>query len=367
MKVLFALPGFHRFERGAEVALLSVADALSGAGADVTVMGSGTARSGTSYNFIKVPSVRRGHFERFPAIPPLRSETAWEDATFALAMMRTYRPELYDFAVTCSFPFTQWALRRPAKRSPLQVFVTQNGDWPDFSNYGEFRTFRCDGLVCTNPDYLMRNKDVWNCALIPNGIDLQKFTPGASERERLGLPLGRPIVLMVSAMIESKRVLDGIRAVAELEDAVLVVAGDGPLRDEAEGLAREFLPGRFLRVSLPANDMPSLYHSADAFLHMSLLESFGNVFLEAWACGLPIVAQESERLRWILGEESPYLCDTQDRRVTAANLQKALLLGKQSELPEGISNFCWSKIAEEYFAFFERLSRQGSDRQIAAQ
>ncbi|WP_296722791.1 glycosyltransferase family 4 protein [Erythrobacter sp.] len=356
MKVLFALPGFHRYERGAEVALLSVADALAETGADVTVMGSGSTRAKSRYDFVEVPSVRRERFERFPSFPPLRSETAWEDATFALAMMRVYRPENYDFVVTCSFPFTHWALRRRTKRAPLQIFVTQNGDWPAFSNDGEFRTFRCDGLVCTNPDYYERNKQVRNCALIPNGIDLHKFAPGKSERERLGLPLDQPIVLMVSAMIESKRVLDGIRAVAELDDAVLVVAGDGPLRGEAEALARKLLPDRFIRVSLSASDMPALYRSSDVFLHMSMLESFGNVFLEAWACGLPIVAQESERLRWILGKEAPFLCDTQNRQATAANLRTALLSGRSSELPEAIRNFSWSRIAQDYLAFFERLA-----------
>src|SRR3546814_17213753 len=93
---------------------------------------------------------------------------------------------------------------------------------------------------------------------------------------------------MVSAFIPTKRVLDGIRAVAQLGDAYLVVAGDGPLRGDGEALAAELLPGRFRRLSLAAADMPALYRSADVFLHMSLLETFGNVFIEAWARGLPI-------------------------------------------------------------------------------
>lgn len=345
--------------------MLSVADALAGLGNDVTVMGSGPQRRGPRYNFIKVPSIRRERFERFPTAPPLRSETAWEDATFALSMMRVYRPKDHDFVVTCSFPFTHWALRRPARCKPRQIFVTQNGDWPAFSNDGEFRTFRCDGLVCTNPDYYERNRDAWNCALVPNGVDLERFSPGASERERLGLPLDKPIILMVSAMIESKRVLDGIDAVAELDDAVLVVAGDGPLRGEAEALAREKLPDRFHQVSLPAHDMPALYRSADAFLHLSLLESFGNVFLEAWACGLPIVAQDSERLRWILGEEAPYLCDTRQRRETVANLRSALSAGKASKLPEGVKSFGWTEIARQYNAFFDRLAAMAPSAQLA--
>ena len=46
MKLLFALPGFHRFDRGAEVALLAVAEELAKQGHAVTVMGSGEPRAG---------------------------------------------------------------------------------------------------------------------------------------------------------------------------------------------------------------------------------------------------------------------------------------------------------------------------------
>src|SRR3546814_18241453 len=105
---------------------------------------------------------------------------------------------------------------------------------------------------------------------------------------------------MVSAFIATKRVLDGIRAVAQLEDAYLVVAGDGPLRGDGEALAAELLPGRFRRLSLAAADMPALYRSADVLLPMSLLESLGNVFIAPWARGLPVIRHDTERRRLIL-------------------------------------------------------------------
>lgn len=349
MKLLFALPGFHRYDRGAEVALLAVAHQLALGGDEVTVMGSGEPRPEMAYRFRHVPSIRRERFERFPAIPPLRSETAWEDATFAAALLAHYDPSAFDAAVTCSFPFTHWALRRPARKSPAQFFVTQNGDWPAFSNSSEYRTFRCDGLVCTNPDYFERNRERWNCALIPNGIDLDRFGPGADERETFGLPAGRPVVLMVSALIESKRVMDGIRAVAGLDDAFLVVAGDGPLRAEAQALADRLMPGRFRRLTLSASDMPRLYRSADVFLHLSLLESFGNVYLEAWASGLPIVAHDSERLRWILGDEG-FLCDTTDAGSLDAQLRQALAAGPGQQ-GKGVERFAWPAVAGEYRRF----------------
>lgn len=361
MRVLFALPGFHRYDRGAEVALLSVAQALAEAGHDVTVVGSGKERPSKAYRFRHVGAIRREVFERFPFFPPFRSETAWEDATFAVNLLRFYRPADYDAVVTCSFPFTHLALRRLAGKRPLQVYVTQNGEWPAISQDAEYRAFGCDLLVCTNPDYFENNRRQWNCALIPNGVDLSRFMPGPGERERLGLPADGAIVLMVSAFIETKRVMEGIRAVSAIDDAHLVVAGDGPLRSAAQDLAAKLMPDRFHRISLPAEDMPALYRSADAFLHMSLFESFGNVFLEAMASGLPVVAHDTERLRWIVGEKDAFLCDTQDDAALDRALRKALSHGP---VPPGeeLIRFSWGRIAEDYASAIEAARRNRSVR-----
>src|SRR4029077_19427559 len=117
-----------------------------------------------------------------------------------------------------------------------------------------------------------------------------------------GLPEKGVIVLMVSALVESKRVLEGMRVVARIPDAMLVVAGDGPLRDQFDALGNELMPGRFRRLLLPSEQMPDLYRSADAFLHPTLHESFGNVYVEAMAVGLPVVAHDYEVTRWIFGD-----------------------------------------------------------------
>lgn len=361
MRIAFALPGFHKVERGAEIALLAVAQNLALRGHDVHVFGSGHERDGTAYRFHHVPSVPRERFERFPSFPPLRSEVMWEDMTFAAALLTHYRPSDFGAAFTCSFPFTHLALRRPAfGPRPLQIFVTQNGDWPARAGNAEYRLFRCDGLVCINPDYFAANSDRWRCALIPNGADLSRFGVGTSERERFGLPVDRPVVLMVSALIDSKRVLDGIRAVAALPDAHLAVAGDGPLRDEAQALADQLLPGRFSRLTLAATDMPALYRSADVFLHMSLFESFGNVFVEAMASGLPIVGHDTSRLRWIVGD-GPFLCDTEEPGALDAALTAAIARGR-GPADAGVERFSWPAIAELYDRFLQdlRQSRQCS-------
>jgi len=324
MKVLFALSGLHRYSRGAEIAFVSIASELAKAGDEVTLIGSGQPRADAPYRFLRAPSVARERFESFPRLPTLRDETAYEELTFTPGLARLYRPAEYDVTVTCSYPFTNWVLRRPTwpDKRPPHVFVTQNGDWAAYANNSEYRLFGCEGLVCTNPDFYERNKARWRSRIIPNGVDCDRFRPGAGDRQTFGLPTDRPVVLMVSALISTKKVDLGVKAVSCMRDAYLVVAGDGPLRQSIDALAAQLLPNRFKRLSLTPEQMPSLYRSADVFLHLSKDEAFGNVFVEAMACGIPVAGYDSPRLRWIVGEDE-FLFDSDDPDVIAHYLELA--------------------------------------------
>jgi glycosyltransferase involved in cell wall biosynthesis len=355
MRILLALPGLHRYDRGAEIAFIAIASQLCQRGDDVTLIGSGAPRPRSPYRFLHAGSLRRENFEKFPSMPLLRGEYGYEDLSFLPGLLRQYRPADYDVTMTCNYPFTNWALRRPLRgKAPPHVYVTQNGDWPARATNSEYRFFGCDGLVCTNPDFYESNAGRWRSALIPNGVDCERFSPGPAQRQELGLPENRPIVLMVSALIESKRVEAGIMAVSKSPDCHLVVAGDGPLRTAIEARAAEVLPGRFTRITVPSARMPSLYRSADVFMHMSQDEPFGNVFLEAMACGLPVVAHNSERSRWIMGEDE-YLVDTNDAAAIARNI--ALALQSPAALrPHRLAKaaaFSWQAIGDKYRNFLQ--------------
>jgi glycosyltransferase involved in cell wall biosynthesis len=305
MRVLFALPGLHRHNRGAEVAFISIGQELARLGETVTLIGSGEADPAAPYRFLHAMSIPREEFEAFPFGPVLRHECAYEELTFVPALLRQFRPKDYDITVTCSFPFTNWVLRRPVFQGsrPPHVFVTQNGDWPAVAKNSEFRFFNCEGLICINPDFYERNKNRWRCKLIPNGVDCDRFGLGPAERQSLGLPSDGFIVLMVSALIANKNIERGIEAVSQIPDAHLVVAGDGPERHAIEATAARLLPGRFTRLTLRPTQMAALYRSARVFLHLATDEPFGNVFLEAMASGLPIVGLDSTRLQWIVGQQ----------------------------------------------------------------
>lgn len=370
MKILFALAGLHRVDRGAEIAFTSIAEQLARSGDDVTLIGTGPERSEAAYQYIGVPAIDRGRFERLPSLPLFRDETAWEDASFLPGLMKAYRPKDYDVTLTCAFPFTNWALRRPVlgRPRPAHVFVTQNGDWPACSDTMEYRFFGCDGLVCINPDYYERNSQRYRCALIPNGVDLARFSPGEQERERFGLPRDASVVLMVSALIPSKNVAEGIEAVSRVPGAFLLVAGDGPLRSELRDFAEKLLPSRYGQLTVSPSQMPALYRSADVFLHLSRNESFGNVFIEALATGLPVVAYDLPRTRWILGSVGD-LAESENLRSVGEQIAKALAAPRQGRKQriERAAEFGWPRIAAQYRNFLREIAQDhgsGATREL---
>jgi glycosyltransferase involved in cell wall biosynthesis len=159
---------------------------------------------------------------------------------------------------------------------------------------------------------------------------------------------------MVSALIPSKRVEVGIRAVSKIPDAHLVVAGDGPLRREIQALADELLPARFTCVSVPSHRMPLLYHSADVFLHLSLEESFGNVFLEAMAAGLPIVSYDGPRLRWIVGDNEHLIRNDDELPTTILKALDSRDRGRSFRIQRAAA-FSWSEIAKRYQLFLKEV------------
>jgi glycosyltransferase involved in cell wall biosynthesis len=358
MRILFALPGLHRFNRGAEIAFMSVAAELAKAGDVVTLIGSGTPGPEVPYRFLHAPSLSRKHFELCPTMPLLRNEYVYEELTFLPGLLYVYRPEDYDVTLTCSYPFTNWILRRRSTWSgsrPSHIFVTQNGDWPAYTNNSEYRFFGCDGLICTNPDFYERNKAHWNCCLIPNGVNTETFKPGESQRAKFGLPIDGLVVLMVSALIANKRVEAGIEAVSKVPNAHLVIAGDGPLRQSIKAKAACLLPGRFTMLTVTPEQMPELYRSANVFLHLSKDEPFGNVFVEALACGLPVIGHDTPRLRWIVAEQG-YLVDTDNLSAVtqAINLALNTPCNKGARVARA-ATFSWLEIGRMYRSFLQKV------------
>ena len=360
-RVLFALPGLHAVDRGAEVAIESIACRLAANhGFDVTLMGAGEPRPKQPYTFVHVPRIVRERFRGWPRLPLFRTETAYEEATFAAAMLRRYKPSDFDVTVTCGYPFMNWLLRsRRRDGLPRHVYVTQNGDWPCYRLNAEYRHFGCDLLICTNPDYFCAHRERFPaCILIPNGVDPAVFHPDRRPRVGAKQSTERPLILMVSALIPSKRVLEGMRAIASVPGAELLIAGDGPQRAEVERIGQQVLPGRFSRRAFRRDEMADVFRRASAFLHMSIDEPSANAYMEALATGLPIVAHDRLVTRWTF-DGNAYLVDTTDSAAVAQAVSDAIAEKSEAKVAERVamaqSRYDWNIIASQYAREIRKL------------
>jgi len=361
MRVAFVLPGLHRVTRGAEVAFEAIATQLAKyPDVAVTLLGSGAPRRDRPYQFRQITSTPRENFERgWPKFPIFRTDYVYEEFTFVRNLLGIYQPDEFDVTVTCSYPFVNWFLRwQGGKQRPAHVFVTQNGDHCAISNRSEFRFFACDGLVCTNLEYFERNQSRWNCALITNGVDPERFHPGPVDRAMFGLPDEVPVALMVSALIPSKRIEAGIKAAATVAGLHLVVCGDGPERDKIRTMGQDCMGDRFHLKKLPYDQMPNIYRAADVFMHFSQDEPFGNIYLEALATGLPIVAHDRDVTRWIV-EENAVLVDSTQTSAIFDGIAQALERRDEAAIAARLDlirrRFTWAAIGQQYYDLLKQI------------
>jgi phosphatidylinositol alpha-1,6-mannosyltransferase len=151
------------------------------------------------------------------------------------------------------------------------------------------------------------NLDPNRVFVLPNTVG-KNFTPEGNRltaKETYGLA-GKRVLLTVSRLVKSERykgherVLRCLPQIAEeIDDLVYVIAGDGDMRCELEELVhRERLEDVVVFTGeVEKSELPTLYRAADVFVMPSSGEGFGIVYLEALACGTPVIAGDSDGAR----------------------------------------------------------------------
>ncbi len=206
----------------------------------------------------------------------------------------------------------------------------------------------------TNYETNWAKKFAWRTKLtkIPNGVDLKKFSP---QGKKIDIDLPRPIILTVAALEWYKHHERTIEAVSRLEKGSLLILGKGSQEKQLNELANKKLPGRFKIRSVKYEEIADYYRSADLFTLPSWIrESFGIVYVEAMASGLPVVAPDDPPRREIIGAGG-ILVDVTSSDKYAKVLQEALDK-KWGNIPRNqAEKFSWDNIANQYEKLIKEL------------
>ena len=206
-------------------------------------------------------------------------------------------------------------------------------------------------------------------SIVPCGVDIQALRPDAVPDERGA----RHRLVVLGRLVRRKGVDEVIRALAELPDTELVIAG-GPSAAELAGdpdanrlrkLAEQCQVAERVRLigGVRRDAIPSLLASADAVVCVPWYEPFGIVPLEAMACGVPVVASAVGGLidtvvdgvtgRHVTPRDPAELATTL-AELLADPAQRAALGAAGRE--RAVARYSWPRIAADTARVYQRIT-----------
>jgi glycosyltransferase involved in cell wall biosynthesis len=128
--------------------------------------------------------------------------------------------------------------------------------------------------------------------VIPNFAPYEPLA--AVSRDDLDTPADATILLALGRLHDNKGFDTLLSALVQLPDHFLWIGGVGPLEAELRAQAGELDLADRVRFLGWRDDVAALMAAADVFVCSSRHEPFGNIIIEAWMYGTPIVAAASE-------------------------------------------------------------------------
>lgn len=218
---------------------------------------------------------------------------------------------------------------------------------------------------------MVKNNIVENYAVNPahidviyNGVDIKKFHPGNREkyrneiRKRHGISENEFVVLFVGSGFERKGVKYLIEAIELIEERVtLMIVGKGSEKRFKRKTAKQKIV-----FCGPRKDIDKYYASAEIFVFPTIYEPFGNVQLEAFASGLPVITTKNSGAAEIIkeGKEGFVLDIPEDLGAIAEKIRICLddrdklesMSSKARELAEG---FTFEKYMDRIGVLYESI------------
>ncbi len=199
------------------------------------------------------------------------------------------------------------------------------------------------------------------------GVDVTRFTPERRSEVLRGRHLGsdasRALLLYAGRLAPEKNLGLLLDMLEQLPRASckLLVAGDGPSRQEFLDAANARVPGAVVYIGheRDRDALADLFASVDAFLHPNPREPFGIAPLEAMAAGTPLVAPNSGGVTSYAHEGNAWLSEATGPAFAASvldilqNPQKRIL--RTVAARETALRFGWPAVCAEFHALYQDL------------
>ena len=328
-----------------------------------------------AYDAQHANSVHRVNLQRHPWLRPESLFMYLKLLLKALGLALSHRFEAVHAGRVLPEGFVAWLVSRII-RKPLVIYAhgEEITTWREPNKFKLMRfTYRHAEVVIANSEFTRQALlDIGvaeeRIQLINPGVDIERYQPGLTTtdlREQIGISESQPLILSVGRLSRRKgfdRVVGSLAALmADGLDVHYALIGIGEDREYLEDLAAQHDVAdriHFLgHVSM--DDLPRWYNACDLFTMPNReingdTEGFGMVFIEASACGKPVVAgQAGGTGSSVVDELTGIRVDGESPAAVQAALHKMLTdktlaqrLGDQGR-QYVTDNFSWDLIAQK--------------------
>ncbi len=254
---------------------------------------------------------------------------------------------------------SRYCARARQGRRPVQI--------GRLGGYYKLKYYRgCEHVIGNTPDIVDHlRRQGWpaeRAHFVPNFVDATPAPPVG--RPEFATPMDGPVLLALGRLHRNKAFDVAIRALVELPDVVLWIAGEGPERGALGALAERLGMAERIRWLGWRDDVAALLAAADVLVCPSRIEPLGNVVIEAWAHGCPVVATASAGPAWLIENEvSGLITALEDANALAAAVGRVLGdTGLAARLVDAgraayRARFSEPAVVEQYIELFEKVAR----------
>lgn len=195
--------------------------------------------------------------------------------------------------------------------------------------------------------------------VIPNGVPVAKLPPSRQEWS----PEGPIKLLMVGRLVEAKDPVGLIRAFASLPlpEAILQIAGVGPLEAEAKAIVERMGLSKRVQFLGLRRDIRQVMASADIFLMHSRHEGMPMALLEAGAEAMPVVSTPVGAIPGILEHGRGFITTTEEFAETVLNVVRnpsAALMAGRALHKHVLLKHSISEAVRAHSRLYEKLSQR---------